>query len=192
MSTPLQYRLRIRTTADDADYLVITSVPGGTNPYIAEPPEGDGATLDPVAGSVSVGAYTVRVIDAVATVPGVDAATTVTEGFEYATSGAMTTAGWTLTDTLGTGSITVGATDQVDAGTYSLKMATTGSGALAGSGVLRATRTFDTGDGLVAGTTYRVTVRGRMDARDWFDVQSTLRVTGVDGTVEAAITTSGA
>jgi hypothetical protein len=63
-SGTLHYRLRIRTGADDADLLYVSSVPGDLNPFIAEAPDGDGSTLDPLTGKVSVGAYTVKVIDA--------------------------------------------------------------------------------------------------------------------------------
>ena len=63
MSTNLSYRLRIRTAADNADALIISSVRGGTNPYIAEPPTGDGQEVDPLLGGVRTGVYTLRVLD---------------------------------------------------------------------------------------------------------------------------------
>src|SRR5690349_2122954 len=63
----LSYRLRIRTANDDADALILSTAPTDQYPYISVPPEGDGQTLDPVMGKVSVGAYTVRCIDAVDT-----------------------------------------------------------------------------------------------------------------------------
>ena len=65
MSTNLSYRLRIRNAADNADALIISSVRGGTNPYIAEPPSGDGQEVDPLLGSVRTGVYTIRVVDAI-------------------------------------------------------------------------------------------------------------------------------
>jgi len=44
--------------------LVVTSLRGGTNPYLAAAPRGDGQTLDPITGKVEIGAYKVQVIDA--------------------------------------------------------------------------------------------------------------------------------
>lgn len=70
-SVPRSYRLRIRDASTVAhpdgttDDLVITSIPGGTNPYIAGPPTGDGQELDPLSGQVRTGAYTIQVIDAI-------------------------------------------------------------------------------------------------------------------------------
>jgi hypothetical protein len=58
------YQLRIRNAADTADELVFTSVRGGTGPYIAEPPSGDGQEVDLLTGAVRTGAYQVRVVDA--------------------------------------------------------------------------------------------------------------------------------
>jgi hypothetical protein len=57
------YRLRIRNAADSADALTVTSVVGGTNPYISEPPSGDGQGFNPRTGETQVGAYTVRIAD---------------------------------------------------------------------------------------------------------------------------------
>jgi hypothetical protein len=65
----LEYQLRIRnaSTALDpdgtADALTLTSVAGGTNPYITEAPSGDGQEVDPITGSLREGSYTVRVVD---------------------------------------------------------------------------------------------------------------------------------
>jgi hypothetical protein len=59
------YRLRIRNAADSANALVLTSVAGGTNPYIAAPPSGDGQEVDLLTGAVRTGAYVVEVVDAV-------------------------------------------------------------------------------------------------------------------------------
>lgn len=67
----LEYRLRIRDASTLAnpdgttDAITITSVAGGTNPYISEPPSGDGAEFDPITGAVHEGTYNVRVIDPV-------------------------------------------------------------------------------------------------------------------------------
>lgn len=62
-SVTLNYRLRIRNAADSGDALVLTSVRGGTNPYIAEQPSGDGQEVDPLLGSVRTGVYTIRILD---------------------------------------------------------------------------------------------------------------------------------
>jgi len=59
------YRLRIRNAANTADALTFTSVRGGTNPYIAAPPNGDGQEVDLLTGSVRTGAYVVEVVDVV-------------------------------------------------------------------------------------------------------------------------------
>ena len=57
------YRLRIRNAADSADDLVLTSVPGGTNPYLTGPPQGDGQQIDPAKGESSIGAYMIEAAD---------------------------------------------------------------------------------------------------------------------------------
>jgi len=59
------YRLRIRNAADNADTLVVTSVRGGTNPYITGIPNGDGQEVDLLTGAVRTGAYVVEVIDVI-------------------------------------------------------------------------------------------------------------------------------
>ena len=59
------YRLRIRNAADNADTLTVTSIRGGTNPYIAGIPNGDGQEVDLLTGAVRTGAYVVEVIDVV-------------------------------------------------------------------------------------------------------------------------------
>src|SRR4051812_14763143 len=111
----LQYRFRIRTATDEADLFSVTTVRDGLNPFIAEPPDGDGSTLDPLTGKVSVGAYTVRVIDA----PGFvysNIGSPLAEGWEYANQAAAEAAGWVFTNTMVGGTITVGAADQVHGG----------------------------------------------------------------------------
>lgn len=47
--------------------LEVTSIPGGTNPYIPEDgaPTGEGSELDPLTGSVSVGAYSGLIADVI-------------------------------------------------------------------------------------------------------------------------------
>lgn len=62
------YRLRIRPANDtgvEPDALVITSIRGGTNPYIAAVPNGDGQEVDLLTGAVRTGAYVVEVADVV-------------------------------------------------------------------------------------------------------------------------------
>lgn len=69
MSADLEFRIRIRNASTlvdpngTADALVLTSTRGGTNPYIAEPPRGDGTQFDPITGAVRTGNYTVLVVD---------------------------------------------------------------------------------------------------------------------------------
>ena len=66
----IQYRLTIRNASTlanpdgTADELVVTSVPSGTNPFIADAPSGDGQEVDPITGAVRTGAYTVQIVDA--------------------------------------------------------------------------------------------------------------------------------
>jgi len=65
----LEYQLRIRNASTvsnpngTADALTITSVAGGTNPYIAAAPNGDGQEIDPVTGQTRTGSYVVEVVD---------------------------------------------------------------------------------------------------------------------------------
>jgi len=61
--TTVYFRLRIKNAAGTADQIVITSVRGGTNPYIKEPPHGDGATYNPMSGESMLGAYTLLIAD---------------------------------------------------------------------------------------------------------------------------------
>lgn len=86
----LEYRLRIRdasTTLNPdgtTDALTITSVAGGTNPYISAPPSGDGQEVDPLTGSLREGTYTVRVIDPVTGTDGTGTIRLVTNALEDA------------------------------------------------------------------------------------------------------------
>lgn len=57
------FRFRLRNALDSADTLVLTSHPSGTNPYLAEPPRGDGSDVDVVSGRIGHGAYTVLAVD---------------------------------------------------------------------------------------------------------------------------------
>lgn len=63
MATLIEYRLRIRNAADSADAITITSVRGGTNPYLESPPQGDGATFNPLTAESLLGAYTGTIVD---------------------------------------------------------------------------------------------------------------------------------
>ncbi len=175
----LHYRLRIRTATDEADLFVATSLRDGINPFIESPPEGDGSSLDPLTGKVTVGAYTVKVIDA----PGVilnPTGGTISDGWEYANIGAAQAAGWSFIDTMTDGVTTVGAADQVHGGTKSLKFAVTGNNRYDFSGhQMSATKVYDSGDGIAANTAYTVSVWVRANARQWYDRNSQLVVNGV-------------
>lgn len=67
----LEYRLRIRDASTLAnpdgtvDDLVVTSVAGGTNPYLKGEPSGDGQEVDPLTGDVRSGVYTIQLIDVI-------------------------------------------------------------------------------------------------------------------------------
>lgn len=61
--TLLYYRLRVRNAADDSDVIVLSSKTGVANALLCEPPEGDGQTIDPIMGTLEVGAYTWQAID---------------------------------------------------------------------------------------------------------------------------------
>lgn len=60
---PIYYRLRIRNANDTADAVTITSVRGGTNPYLSSAPSGDGASFDPLTAESIFGAYTGKIAD---------------------------------------------------------------------------------------------------------------------------------
>jgi hypothetical protein len=72
-SVSLTYRLTIRNASSPgnpngtADALVVTSLRGGTNPFIAEPPSGDGFEVDPLTGITRTGAYQVLIVDPITT-----------------------------------------------------------------------------------------------------------------------------
>lgn len=59
----VHWRLRIRNQADSADLLVLSSVPGGTNPYLTAEPKGDGQSIDPITGHQTIGRYVWRAWD---------------------------------------------------------------------------------------------------------------------------------
>lgn len=73
------YRLRVRNADDTADAFTFTSVRGGTNPYITEPPRGDGQEVDLLTGAVRTGAYQVNVADAVVGTDDIGTIRTVTQ-----------------------------------------------------------------------------------------------------------------
>jgi hypothetical protein len=152
VSTKLEYQLRVRNGDDSADLFVITSVANGTNPYIAEPPTGDGESLDPLTGQVSVGAYTIRVIDAVDTVA--YDALAASDGFEYADLTALDTA-WPETDTIGDAATWSLETSVIDSGAQSAELAISGVADDNNTDAYR-TRTFT---GLEAGVLHTVSVR---------------------------------
>jgi hypothetical protein len=56
-------RLRIRDASNTADALVVTSIRGGTNPYLSSTPSGDGQGFDPITCRSTAGAYTGRIAD---------------------------------------------------------------------------------------------------------------------------------
>ena len=62
--TALAYRLRVRDAADTADALVVSTVQGVGQPWLAGPPTGDGTSVDPWTGAVVVGGFRGQVIDA--------------------------------------------------------------------------------------------------------------------------------
>jgi hypothetical protein len=84
----IEYRLRIRNASTSgspngtADALVLTSIAGGTNPYLAGPPSGDGQELDPVTGAVRTGAYVVEVVDVATSVDGTGTVRVLTNNLE--------------------------------------------------------------------------------------------------------------
>jgi hypothetical protein len=86
----IEYRLRIRnaSTVTDpngtADALTISSVAGGTNPYLAGPPSGDGQEIDPVTGQTRTGSYVVEVVDAATGTDGTGTIRVVTNALEDA------------------------------------------------------------------------------------------------------------
>lgn len=59
----IYYRLRIRDAANTTDAIVITSVRGGTNPYLSTAPRGDGSSFDPLTCESMLGAYTGQIAD---------------------------------------------------------------------------------------------------------------------------------
>jgi hypothetical protein len=69
-ASTIEYRLRIRNASTvanpdgTADVVSVSSTPGGTNPYIASEPSGDGQEVDPLTGAVRTGSYTVEIVDA--------------------------------------------------------------------------------------------------------------------------------
>jgi hypothetical protein len=113
VSTPLYYKFQIRNADDSDDLLEVSSVRDGVNPYIAEPPSGDGESVDPITGKVTVGAYTISVIDAVGDIPSTIIRHEVDFG-DYADTAALL-ADWTEEDALNIGTWTlVTPTEQLD------------------------------------------------------------------------------
>jgi hypothetical protein len=61
--TTIYYRLRVRNEADDDNIIILSSKPGDANALLCEAPEGDGQNIDPIMGTLEVGAYTWQAID---------------------------------------------------------------------------------------------------------------------------------
>jgi hypothetical protein len=61
--TTYYYRLHIRNADDDGDLLVLSSKPGDANTLLCEAPEGDGQAIDPIMGTLEMGAYTWQAAD---------------------------------------------------------------------------------------------------------------------------------
>jgi hypothetical protein len=61
--TTIYYYLYLRNEADDDDIIVLSSDPDEPNALLCEAPEGDGQTIDPIMGTLEVGAYTWQAID---------------------------------------------------------------------------------------------------------------------------------
>ena len=62
-ATTIYYRLHIRNADDDGDLLVLSSKPGDANTLLCEAPEGDGQAIDPIMGTLEMGAYTWQAVD---------------------------------------------------------------------------------------------------------------------------------
>ena len=58
------FRLTVRNRADDDDLFVVSTKPTDDAPYITEPPNGDGNSIDPITGAVTTGSYSYRFADA--------------------------------------------------------------------------------------------------------------------------------
>jgi hypothetical protein len=63
VSTLIEHQLRIRNATDTADAIVITSIRGGTNPYISKAPTGDGSSVDPLTMESIIGEYAGQIAD---------------------------------------------------------------------------------------------------------------------------------
>ena len=70
ISVEYEYRVHDGTTAlatffagSGGALLVASSVAGGTNPWLTEPPAGDGTTIDPLTGKTRAGAWSVAIGD---------------------------------------------------------------------------------------------------------------------------------
>src|SRR5690242_2711691 len=59
----VEYRIRIRNLADTDDELVVSSVRGGTNPYLSSVPAGDGPSLDVNTGRITSGSFGAHLVD---------------------------------------------------------------------------------------------------------------------------------
>jgi hypothetical protein len=181
----LHYQLVIRNADDDGNLLSVSSIRGDTSPYIASPPQGDGEEVDPLTGQVTVGAYTVEVIDGIGTV-GVTTLVA-SDGFEYADLAALN-AVWPETDTLGALSTWSIETTEVQEGTYAAEITVEGT-ATAGQESVR-TRTFT---GLTPDATHRLEIGVWLNEEFGANVGADLRFgIRVVGQGEAFVLTPGA
>lgn len=60
---PKYFQFIIRNAADDADDLILSSFPDDDNPYLIDPPNGDGESFDPLTGDPTTGSYSVTFQD---------------------------------------------------------------------------------------------------------------------------------
>jgi hypothetical protein len=156
VSTPLYYKFQIRNADDSDDLLLVTSVRDGDNPYIAEPPSGDGESVNPLDGKVTVGAYTISVIDALGEVAAYQ--TVASETFEsYADTTALLAA-WPETDPDTFVTVTLD-TGNPDEGTKAVKFFLAAGQAATGDAYIR-----ETFSGLTPSAPHRVTVRCWLNA----------------------------
>lgn len=61
----IEHQIRIRNRADSSDLLTVTSVRGGTNPYLEDTPTGDGASLNAQTGESLCASYRGTIVDAI-------------------------------------------------------------------------------------------------------------------------------
>lgn len=119
---------------------------------------------------------------------GGDCSTVSSDGMEYADIAAATAAGWAFTNTSTTAQWAMAASP-THGGSKSLAVQITSGSSI--NGVLEATRTFGTGDGLSPNTHYTVKVWGYMGFRPWYDSESKLFVNGSSDAITGFISNQG-